>query len=250
MDRRAFLKALIGLGAVVALPLRPTEEQVDEAWDQLVRRPFIFEVDDHGTIAEPGGAEPRVNRDVYGDHVEPKRITSVKALIETVREHTELQSVFVALAADELYDAELTIEQDNKARKNGWDDHRLAPVERARAERIVELIRDPDYDWPAWVRAGGVCELPRFIERIEQWLAGPVNWSGMEWWPRGWSGQGRALQFFQMLDRDDRDALCIVIVEGEHPGSSYFAAELRAPIAEANATAEALELPFRFAAEG
>jgi len=32
MDRRSFLQALVGLGAAVALPLNPTDEQVDEAW--------------------------------------------------------------------------------------------------------------------------------------------------------------------------------------------------------------------------
>jgi len=65
MDRRAFLKSLIGLGAAVALPLQPTDEQVDEAWDQLVRRPFMFEVDDHGTIAEPDERAPKIRADVY-----------------------------------------------------------------------------------------------------------------------------------------------------------------------------------------
>jgi hypothetical protein len=40
IDRRSFLKVLIGLGAAVALPLQPTEEEVDCAWDQLVRRQF------------------------------------------------------------------------------------------------------------------------------------------------------------------------------------------------------------------
>jgi hypothetical protein len=247
MDRRDFLKALIGLGAAVALPLQPTEEQVDEAWDQLFRSPFIFEVDEHGTVAEPGGVEPRVNRDVYGDDVEPACITSVSTLLDTVREHEELRSLFAALAVDELSDAELMIEQDDTARENGWDDRRLPPAERADAERIVALIRDPDDDWPEWVRAGGAHELPRHVERIERWLTEPVNWAAMEWWPLDWSVQGRALAFFRSLDHDDRDALGIVIVEGEHPGSSYFAAELRTPIVEANAMADALELPVRFA---
>ena len=36
------------------------------------------------------------------------------------------------------------------------------------------------------------------------------------------------------------------MVEGEHPGSTYYAAELRKPVHEANATAEDLGLPFRF----
>jgi hypothetical protein len=52
------------------------------------------------------------------------------------------------------------------------------------------------------------------------------------------------------MDRDTRQALGVVIVEGEHPGSSYYAAELRNDIDSANETATELELPFRFKQEG
>jgi hypothetical protein len=41
-------------------------------------------------------------------------------------------------------------------------------------------------------------------------------------------------------------ALGIVVVEGDRPGSSYYAAELRGSIDDANAAAAKLELPFRF----
>ena len=42
------------------------------------------------------------------------------------------------------------------------------------------------------------------------------------------------------------DDLDIVIVEGETPGSSYFAAELHGDIDDANERAESLGLPIRF----
>ena len=48
------------------------------------------------------------------------------------------------------------------------------------------------------------------------------------------------------MEADILDLLGIVVVEGEHPGSTYYAAELRQPIEAANAAAEALGLPFRF----
>lgn len=248
MNRRDFLKALLGLGAAVALPTQLTEAQVDEAWDQLVRRPFVFEVDDTGTVVEPGGTDPKVNRDVYGDHVEPARITTVKALISTVRSHAELTSVFVELASNARYDALDLIDRDDSARRDECDDERATPAERADAERVIDLIRDPDRDWPAWVRADGAAALPNHLARIEAWLAEPVNWQATEWWPRDWHGQGKALRFFEMLDRDTRDALGIVVVEGEHPGSDYYAAELRKPIDDTNRIAVVLKLPFRFTA--
>ncbi len=73
-----------------------------------------------------------------------------------------------------------------------------------------------------------------------------MNWNATEYWPRDWSGQGAAMQFFESMDDEMLDALGVVIVEGEHPGPSYYAAELRQPMADANAMAEALDLPFRF----
>jgi hypothetical protein len=52
------------------------------------------------------------------------------------------------------------------------------------------------------------------------------------------------------MDADHRDELGVVIVEGDHPGSDYFAAELRVEIADANRSAAKLGLPFRFRRKG
>lgn len=62
------------------------------------------------------------------------------------------------------------------------------------------------------------------------------------------TGQGDALRFFSHFEHiEDFD---IRIVEGDCPGSSYFAAELRSSIEEANAIAESLSIPIRFAWQG
>lgn len=239
MDRRSFLKALAGLGAAVALPLQPTEQQVDEAWNQLVRHPFLFVVNSYGTIIEPEVSEPKIKADIYGDRIETRWITSTASLIDTINAHPELQSHFCSLAASELEDVQNQLERG-----------RLNANERAAAQRVANLIRNPDYDWPKWIRAGGVDAMPGFLALIDDWLEEPVNWNASEWWPRDWSGQGKALSFFQSMDDDLLDALGVVIVEGEHPGSSYYAAELRQPVGDANVTAESLGLPFRFATTG
>ena len=55
-----------------------------------------------------------------------------------------------------------------------------------------------------------------------------------------------AKSFFESIDVDIADDLGVVIVEGDHPGSSYFAAELRKGIDHANYRAERLGLDFRF----
>jgi hypothetical protein len=38
------------------------------------------------------------------------------------------------------------------------------------------------------------------------------------------------------------------VIDGEHPGSTYYAAELRVDIEEANRAAEAAGMPVRFVA--
>lgn len=59
------------------------------------------------------------------------------------------------------------------------------------------------------------------------------------------TGQGCALSFFDRFEYNE--ALNIRIVEGDCPGSSYFAAELCTTVEEANRIAADLRLPIRFA---
>ena len=55
-----------------------------------------------------------------------------------------------------------------------------------------------------------------------------------------------AYRFFSSMDYADLRTLGVKVIEGEFPGSSYFEAELRIPIDEANARAEAAGIPVRF----
>ena len=55
-----------------------------------------------------------------------------------------------------------------------------------------------------------------------------------------------AYRFFSSMDYADIRTLGVKVIEGECPGSTYFAAELRIPIEEANARAEAAGIPVRF----
>jgi len=68
--------------------------------------------------------------------------------------------------------------------------------------------------------------------------------------PRDHVGQGQALTFFEQLPHETLDALGVVIVEGDHPGSTYYAAKLTSDMDTANEVASMLELPFRFRVEG
>ena len=81
---------------------------------------------------------------------------------------------------------------------------------------------------------------------VTDWLAEPIDWDEHVWFPDDIGSMGAAKAFFDSLDFDTLDALGIKIVEGEYPGSTYYAAELRIGIDEANVAAAGLGVPVRF----
>jgi hypothetical protein len=108
---------------------------------------------------------------------------------------------------------------------------------------------DPDSDLDEvleWLEANSP-NLSEATQRLRRWLddtsltdedydAADLN---------GVTAQGAALIFWRDGDLDPDD-FGIVVVEGEHPGSSYYAAELRESIEYANEVADRLGAPVRF----
>lgn len=84
-------------------------------------------------------------------------------------------------------------------------------------------------------------------ERLREWLAETrldyEDYDAAEL--LGNDPQSAAMRFWRDGDLDPDD-FGIVVVEGEHPGSSYYAAELRDSIEYANAQAEKLGAAVRF----
>ena len=64
------------------------------------------------------------------------------------------------------------------------------------------------------------------------------------------SSQEEALIFFRNMDAASKNILGVDIVEGDHPGSTYYAAELKSEINKANCDAIAADIPIRFRARG
>lgn len=115
--------------------------------------------------------------------------------------------------------------------------------------------REPDSEWDPdgdldevleWLEANPT-NLSEATQRLRRWLddtsltyedydAADLN---------GVTAQGAALLFWRDGDLDPDD-FGIVIIEGEHPGSSYYAAELRESIEYANEAAARLGAPVRF----
>lgn len=237
ISRRGFLTSLIAMGAAIALPAKATDAQVNTAWAALLKEPWFFDVNDAMTIVESDEKEPEIRLDIYD--ISSGSLKSPDDLIDEVEQYQELRSHFVNLAECELEEVQEKL-----------DDEATNAVARARLKRLEAALLDVGDGWREWIQIEGLEGLPRFRAEIEEWLAEPVDWMLMEFWPTGWSSQGRALQFFRSMDANLVDDLGVVIVEGDHPGSTYFAAELHGSIDDANQTAQRLNLPFRFRQEG
>ena len=87
----------------------------------------------------------------------------------------------------------------------------------------------------------------RNVPSVQAWFVEPPDWSFEDdYLPESCTAQGAALEFFRSMGADAVDLLGVVVVEGEHPGSTYYAAELRGDIGVANRAAEAAGLRVRF----
>jgi hypothetical protein len=242
MDRRTFLASLAALGAA-SLPFRAseaTELQVDEAWARVQEEPCWFEVCDRTILVAGGdGGLPATRREVY-DSISEEWLRTPSDVEDCVLGCSPLYSHFATLAEQRKEEIEELLDDPGAA---------LSALERRRLRKLLKaLVDDLDEGWRDWVQSEGRRGMPVFLEHIGEWLDAPPDWDEAEWFPRDFGPQGEALSFFQQLDRDVLRALDVVIVDGEHPGSSYFAAELRCEPEEANDAAVRLRLPIRFRA--
>ena len=201
----------------------------------------IYEVAEYGTITYPGVVQPKTRADVF-ETISPSAIHATEDLITQVEDCSPLACYFSGLAADHLEEIEVELEEEDGA---------LGLIKRRRLALLAAALRDdPDAGWCDWVRHEGDPGLASFKKHIQDWLDEDIDWGESDWFDEYWSGQSAALGMFSNLDGHILKALGVVIVEGEHPGSSYYAAELRADIVQVNLKAQELGLDFRFRAVG
>lgn len=218
MNRRKFLQSLATLGASVAIPLEAlgtaNKNAIDDAWTTAILEPITFYVSTWGTISY-GQAEtwPQSREHLLGI----SKVDNQVKLLALAREQGRIDGL-------------LTSE---------WED-RLAEDE----EPAV------DGDWQTWLVRQPDEITEEFIALANEWIeanADEVDWEVADFY--GYSDQGAARTFFE-FEFDYCADFNIVIVNGDHPASSYFAAELRMDVSDANALAEELNLPIRFAWSG
>lgn len=201
----------------------------------------FFEVAEHGTITDPSVPEPKTRAEVF-QNVSPGRIRTTGQLILEVEGCSPLEGHFSYLADNYLSDIEGELEDEDSG---------LGLIERRRLAFLAAALRhDPDTGWRDWIEHEGDPGLAEFKEHIQDWLGTEIDWNESDWFDTNWSGQSASLGFFSDLDACVLKALSVVIIEGDHPGSSYYAAELRGDLARANQVAQELGLAFRFRALG
>ncbi len=241
INRRAFLQGLIAAGASYVLPVKATKAQIDQLWVQAQAEPWYFEVNEHGTLIESDAYEPQIWSDVYD--IVTSGFTTPDSIIEGIESSIPLTSHLNGILQDEIESLEEDLEQDPPQTKK----------EKAALQKKIETLKVAlevhDDPWIDWVEAEGKGAAAKFKKLVDDWLSDPIDWMQSEFFPVHWGSQGAALGFFQDQPYELLKDLGVVVVEGEHPGSSYYAAELRGSIVEANATAERLGLPFRFKVE-
>ncbi|MEY3160102.1 MAG: hypothetical protein RIT25_93 [Planctomycetota bacterium] len=109
-----------------------------------------------------------------------------------------------------------------------------------------DLPAEPYIGIPQWLRAIDEKAFRReVVPHVEAWLDEEPG-SGEEDHCEPSTAQGGALRFFDAEDNEVLDILQVKVVEGEHPGSTYHAAELRCSIDAANAAAHDHGIAIRF----
>ena len=191
----------------------------------------IYEVSEFYTITDPNIKLPEIRSDVFNIWIED--IKSIDKLVSAIEDCSPLETHFQELGQSRKGEIEDEIECTSGAKKK-------------RLKALAQALDDYDYGWKHWLQLEGIKSLPAHIKTIVDWLSSPVDMCESDWFPNDWSGQGYAKSFFESLDADVRDALGVEIVEGCHPGSSYYAAELRNSVEDANRVARKLRLDFKF----
>lgn len=118
--------------------------------------------------------------------------------------------------------------------------------------RLKKLPEEPEEGASDWLLGLTTSEFEaNVVPQIQEWFSEPPDWNFEDdYLPQAGTAQGAALEFFRNMDADSVDLLGVDIVEGEHPGSTYYAAELRGDVEAANTAAISCGLAVRFIRHG
>lgn len=223
MDRRSFLKIIASIGASIALPVdlaTASQAEIDTAWTEATDRWHLFEVGEYNTLSYANFVEPTTRYDAYGFY---SRNDVPEWMLENFR---ALYNPIQDLYREHLQDRHPDLEDDE----------------------IEARVED---DWLTWCRRAKGKNREQIDQVIDNWLSdAPDECQEWEYYYKTGNAQGAAYDHFLREDPDLMDALGIVVIEGDHPGSTYYAAELNIAVEDANCIAAANGWSIRFVNEG
>jgi hypothetical protein len=198
-----------------------------------------FEVTSDGLLADPGIPEPKIRAEVF-ERVDLSDGHDLDGLINLIRRCEPLAQRFRNLGEQYL--------QENTGSVAFLRD--LGSVLSARIgnqQLILRVLRqDLDDGWARWIELSGDKGLETFRQVVSDWLAEEIDWRESEFFDSLWNGQVAAYGHFEDQPRSVLKAIGVRAIDGDHPGSTYRAAELHKDIQEANQAAERLGLDCRF----
>lgn len=205
----------------------------------------VFEVSDGGTLRMANFAEAETRAEFY-EYVAGFWSRSPKDLAEAMDECQPLAWAVHSIYSD--FRDELAADLQAAQRAGNESKRMLADLK----GRLQALPEEPEEGAVDWLLSLTNKEFEdRVVPVIEKWFGEPPNWNFEDdYLPESGTAQGAALEFFRDMTADELETLGVDVVEGEHPGSTYYAAELRGDIEEANRAAEAAGIPVRFVAAG
>lgn len=181
-----------------------------------------FEVDDCNTIRYADFEAPETRSDTY--EIYPGNPETPEELVEAAESCVPLQGLIA----------------------EHYTNYREDP---GHPDRLLTLPEEPDDGWRDWVLALDTQIFTQLMDSVLAWFQEEPDWMYEEdYIPDLATAQGAALAYFND-ERELCQQLGIKIVEGEYPGSSYYAAELRGTVEAANAAAESAGLAIRFRRE-
>ena len=225
MNRRQFLQSLAAIGTAIAFPIdlaNASTQEIDAAWAAAKLGPIVFTVASFGTLSFGEYVEPATRAEMYDIASD---WSSREDLAYVVQCNWQLEDIAVAVMEDALKYSNSDVQPGHEVSFDSWEDW-------------LEASSDEDFDY-----LGGA---------IRDWLETKPDVSAeYEWLPpmNHVTPESSAYCFFKGQPDELLDTLGIVFVEGDHPGSSYFGAELRNDIADANELAEEYDIPIRFVSE-
>jgi hypothetical protein len=249
ISRRQFLKLASGIGLGIAIaPLKleaASASALNRMWQQANQTPLLFDVTEYGTLSVADYPDPKLRRDAYDLPIDWNR--SPAALAVAVGSCIPLSWFAADLHREAL-----------ETKYQSAHDSLLALISCPGAVmKIMANTRKTwgDSDCPIvvqdWLENLGPEDFEDAVVAVKDWLDTEPNWTSEYEYFDDWAdGQRAALNFFRDVDLDSLSGINIDIVEGEHPGSTYYAAELTIDPDEANAIALQEAIPLRFKSVG